>query len=219
MSWSEQKQISFNFRPSCFTCRQPVDVLIPNSAARRSSSDEKHRRLDFKIVAFRWRRAKRFPVQLPFSIPSGKSTDFQHLPSHGSNLCWVKSNSAWQSETKKKRKIEKIDQRHVVFLPSRKTPLISSGDCRVTSQRQHRREISSAKFNENVSRKRINLIDIVIRSIESVSSVWYRKKKRSKVIVYWRSKWPRRLRSSNDVHSLHYHWFIQSTSIDIIIRD
>lgn len=53
-SWSEQKQISLIFWWSFLTCRHPSDVFIPNSAARKSSSAEKHRRLDlnFKPVLY-----------------------------------------------------------------------------------------------------------------------------------------------------------------------
>jgi len=99
ISWSEQKQTSFIFLWSLFTCRHPSDVLTPISAARTSSLAEKHRRLDlsFEIDAYFNNDNDRFRVLLSNRDRSIKSTDFQHLPSQSSRVCCVKSNCAWQS--------------------------------------------------------------------------------------------------------------------------
>ena len=97
ISWSEQKQTSFIFLFSRFTFRQPSEVLTPNSAARKSSVAEKHRRLDrslYRSVSFCNKRSRVLLSDVRVSI---KSTDFQHLPSHSSRVCCVKSNRARQS--------------------------------------------------------------------------------------------------------------------------
>ncbi len=97
--WSEQKQTSFIFLLSRFTCRQPSDVFTPISAARTSSFAEKHRRLDLSFIRDSCVKNEidRLRVWLSNRFLSIKSTDFQHLPSQSSRVCCVKSNWAWQS--------------------------------------------------------------------------------------------------------------------------
>lgn len=102
ISWSEQKQISLSFSFSRLILRHPSAVLIPISAARRSSSAEKHRRLDFnaaRALSFNFSRSR---LLFPRCFKSSRSTDLQHLPSQSSSVCSVKSNEAWQSEMKER---------------------------------------------------------------------------------------------------------------------
>ena len=102
ISWSEQKQISLSFSFSRLILRHPSAALIPISAARRSSSPEKHRRLDFnaaRALSFNFSRSR---LLFPKCFKSRRSTDLQHLPSQSSSVCSVKSNEAWQSEMKER---------------------------------------------------------------------------------------------------------------------
>lgn len=97
ISWSEQKQISWDFSFSRVIVRHPLAVLIPISAARNNSSAEKHCRLersDDSAFSFSFNRSR---LSFPSRFISSKSTDFQHFPSQSTNVCSMKSNWAWQS--------------------------------------------------------------------------------------------------------------------------